>query len=149
MGSEMCIRDRFESIFELFPRALIFMDLIVDNVRQWGGYELPKFKHEKRKKSSQLGLTGSLSKRSGGADHLGRRLSFAAGTIEIPEALQKLLSKSAKPSRNSLRKASHLEEDAFHESEEKVVEEEDEEEDETEEENLQEMTLEEAESEKK
>ena len=111
--TRLIVQPLFESMFDLFPRTVSLMDLIVDNLRQWGGIDLPPVaKHrrgaeEKGRKKLAMLAAPSQKKSSEG----GRRLSFAAGTVEIPEALQKLLTKSAKPTRKSLRKASHLDED--------------------------------------
>jgi 3'5'-cyclic nucleotide phosphodiesterase len=111
--TRLIVQPLFETLFDLFPRSASLMELVIDNLRQWGAVDIPviftrhrRATEEKSRIKKHTPLIVPTPKR---ASEGGRRLSFAAGTVEIPEAIQKLLTKSGKPSRNSLRNAAHLE----------------------------------------
>lgn len=95
--SQMIVQPLFECFVELFPRTLTIIDLIVDNTRQWGGTEnmivtrgRKPTEERTKKKSSVFSSTSSGKRGSEGS----RRLSLAAGTIEIPDSIQKYFSRS-------------------------------------------------------
>jgi hypothetical protein len=83
----------FDCFLDLFPNTLSIMDLIVDNIRQWGGYapapNLGRRNGDDRFKVQKASIV-SNSRRSEGS----RRVSLAAGTIEIPDHVEKFISKS-------------------------------------------------------
>jgi 3'5'-cyclic nucleotide phosphodiesterase len=95
---EFIVEPLFECFAELFPRCLSLMDLIEDNTRQWSSV----FEASKSKKPQNRKVTvGSSSSRGSSAvvanGVINRKLSSAAGTIEIPESVQKYYqSKSSK-----------------------------------------------------
>jgi hypothetical protein len=96
--TQVIVQPLFECFVDLFPRTLALMDLIVDNIRQWGGYAPPvnktkRFSEDKRKKHSF-----NPPKRH--SDTTTRRVSLAAGTIDIPDSVQKYFKSKQ---RNSLR----------------------------------------------
>lgn len=102
--TRLIVQPLFESLLELFPRTLSLIDLIVDNTRQWGGVDAPKSKrNEERVTSKKPSLPISFSEKKT-VDVFSRRMSLAAGTIEIPDSLQKFFAKGSKPTRNSLRR---------------------------------------------
>jgi hypothetical protein len=101
--TQVIVQPMFEVFLDLFPRTINLMDLIVDNVRLWGGKNTtspdkqePKKTSEKYKKKSSLSQSPTSKSCEGP-----RRVSIAAGIIDIPESLQKYLSRSK--ARNSLR----------------------------------------------
>lgn len=95
--TQVIVQPLFECYVELFPSTLTFMDLILDNTRQWGGYVSPDTPRrrltEDRGKGKKASITVPLKKRS--SDGNTRRVSLAAGTIDIPEAVQKFFSKKS------------------------------------------------------
>ncbi len=135
--TQLIVQPLFECLLELFPKTLSLMDLIVDNIRQWGGVEVPyvprrRATEEKPKGKKSLGAAPVVPKKPSDSS---RRISLAAGTIEIPESIQKFFSKGQRPSRQSLRNASHRTSAEYTaKGENNIVEEEEEEEDEEEDE---------------
>ncbi|KAJ3373241.1 Calcium/calmodulin-dependent 3',5'-cyclic nucleotide phosphodiesterase 1B [Kappamyces sp. JEL0680] len=102
--TQLIVQPLFECILELFPRTLSMMDLIVDNIRQWGGFEMPvavksRRATDDRVKVKKSSLAAPPKRASEGSS---RRLSLAAGTIDIPDSLQNYF-KSKGKGRTSLR----------------------------------------------
>jgi len=107
--TRLIVQPLFEVMMELFPKTIVFMDLCSDNIRQWSGENAAT--PSRRKKSSAL-----RNRKVFQSDP--RRLSLSAGTVEIPDQLQKFFSsKSIKPvHRNSFRINAAVEEEEIDES---------------------------------
>lgn len=85
---EFIVDPVFEHFKMIFPTALSLVDLVSDNHRQWeckldGINSIPFPSINPSPKTTLASLTRSNARNSA------RRLSSAAGTIEIPESLQK------------------------------------------------------------
>ena len=81
---QIIVQPLFESFHELFPKTGMLLDLIIENLSQWGGQYQPSSPH-KPAKSPKKGYVSSPMK-------TGRtqRLSSAAGIIDIPESMAHL-----------------------------------------------------------
>ena len=81
---QIIVQPLFECFHELFPRVNILLDLIIDNLGQWGGQYLAT-SSAKPAKSTKKGYTSSPMKPG-----RTQRLSSSAGIVEIPESMSHL-----------------------------------------------------------
>jgi hypothetical protein len=93
--TQVIVQPLFECYLDLFPKTLAIMDLIVDNIRHLGGkqplYQKRRLTMEEKKKTNLYRLQIDVT----------RRVSLAAGTIEIPDSIQKYFAKSKHSQRAS------------------------------------------------
>jgi hypothetical protein len=97
--TQLIVHPLFECIVDLFPRTVSLMDLVIDNIKHWGGYEVPVVTKRRRATEGSKNKNPSHGIISEGS----RRLSLAAGTIDIPDSIQKYFQKGK--GRNILRNA--------------------------------------------
>jgi hypothetical protein len=96
--TQVIVQPLFECYVDLFPKTLALMDLIVDNIRHWGGYAPPVAKAKRLSEDKRKKQSFNAPKRY--SDSNTRRVSLAAGTIDIPDSVQKYFKTKQ---RNSLR----------------------------------------------
>ncbi|KAI8899161.1 hypothetical protein BC833DRAFT_550752 [Globomyces pollinis-pini] len=101
---QFIVRPLCDCLYESFPKTLIFLDLLVSNSNQWGGTVVPI---QSRRRGTDDLVKTSKHLQVGGkrpVETPNRRLSYCAGTIEIPESVGNYLNKMKK--RHSRQKSS-------------------------------------------
>lgn len=114
---QIIVQPLFEAFHELFPKTGMLLDLIVENLSQWGGQYQPTSTH-KPKIPAKKGYVASPMK-------TGRtqRLSSAAGIIDIPESMSHLrISSKNVISHGSLISESPVAEESMKSEESQVLE---------------------------
>lgn len=92
---ELIVEPLFGCFVELFPKTLSLMDLIADNSRLWTAtLEKQTQLNPNLKVSTNIpfvpsSMSSASPSKSASPHSFGRKLSFAAGTVEIPETVQK------------------------------------------------------------
>ncbi|KAJ3320897.1 hypothetical protein HDV06_004793 [Boothiomyces sp. JEL0866] len=89
--TQLIVQPIFECYYDLFPRTLSLMDLIADNMKQYGAIFITNSNVKRRVTDENVKIKKPISARSSDG---GRRMSMAAGTFEIPDSVQKYLVRS-------------------------------------------------------
>ncbi|KAJ3275472.1 hypothetical protein HDV01_000299 [Terramyces sp. JEL0728] len=90
--TQLIVQPIFECYYDLFPRTLSLMDLIADNMKQYGAIFITNPNVKRRVTDENVKIKKPISARS--SDGGSRRMSMAAGTFEIPDSVQKYLARS-------------------------------------------------------
>ncbi|KAJ3255395.1 hypothetical protein HK103_006314 [Boothiomyces macroporosus] len=90
--TQLIVQPIFECYYDLFPRTLSLMDLIADNMKQYGAIFITNPNVKRRVTDENVKPKKPISARS--SDGGSRRMSMAAGTFEIPDSVQKYLARS-------------------------------------------------------